>query len=391
MSYLNKYYLSALVVFALVSPITYAGDTIKAIKKATSFKSEDGDFTIKFKGRVHADAASYDDDITRMDDDTELRRLRAGITGTIMQDWIYSFHYDSESAVGYRIKGAYVGYKGFDNINIKIGNLQQPFSLEELTSSNHILFMERSLANVFAPSYTLGSTVNAWGKRWSFTGGYFTDTLGDRHNDNEGGYSLASRVTFNPIDRRSFKIHLGASAIFRNLDSGQTVSYSTRPESRSTDARLLSTGTLKDVDKIKTYGLEAALIKGAWLLQGEVMQAKLDRKSHSDPVFEGAYVQAGWLITGEKHRYSGKNGTFKRVNPQSPYGALELAVRYSTLDLDDKTVTGGEEDNLSLGVNWYLNRNVRVMANYIQADASPNRNGLNEDANILQFRIQAYL
>jgi phosphate-selective porin OprO/OprP len=33
---------------------------------------------------------------------------------------------------------------------------------------------------------------------------------------------------------------------------------------------------------------------------------------------------------------------------------LELAARYSRLDLTDGTVEGGELDILSLGVNWWL-------------------------------------
>jgi len=378
---------SVIITLALAATTSHAGN---AFQDATSFKSEDGDFKIKLTGRIHIDAATYDDDVTKMDDDVDLRRLRLGVKGTVMKDWSYTYNYDSESNVGYRVKSAYIRYKGFDNVSISVGNIQQPFSLEELTSSNHIPLMERSLANVFAPSYTIGALVKTWGKHWSFAGGYFDDSLADRHNNNEGSHSLAARFTFNPIDRKGYKIHLGISTIYRSLGSNQTVSYSTRPESYVTDARLVSSSTLNDVDDIKTYGLEAALIKGSWLLQGETMRAELSRKSDADPTFDGGYIQGGWIVTGENYRYSGKNGTLKQIRPKSKYGAVELAVRYSSLDLEDKGVTGGEEDNLTLGVNWHINRNFRIMVNYIYADASPNRNGLDENADILQLRVQAY-
>lgn len=380
-------YLSALLALALISPASHAKNSLQ---KATSFKSADGNFSIKLKGRIHVDAASYDDDVTDMEGDVELRRLRIGFAGTVMKDWTFGYNYDSESSLGFRTKGVSIGYKGFDKVRIKLGNLQQPFSLEELTSSNHIALMERSLAHVFAPSYTIGATVSTWGKHWSFTGGYFDDNLADRRNDNDGSHSFAARGTFNPIDKKKFKIHLGASAVLRNLSSNQTVSYSTRPESHPTDSRLLSTGTLSGVDDIRIFGLEAALIKGPWLLQGEYMRAELDRNSRPDPSFYGAYIQGSWIITGEKHRYSGKKGIFKQIKPKSTYGAVELAVRYSTLDLQDETVTGGEEDNITLGINWHINQNVRVMANYIRADADPNRNGVEEDVDIVQMRFQAY-
>jgi phosphate-selective porin OprO/OprP len=232
--------------------------------------------------------------------------------------------------------------------------------------------------------------VSTWGKNWSFAGGYFDDNLADRRNKNDGSHSLAMRGTYNPIDTKDFKIHLGASAVFRNLDANQTVSFSTRPESHPTDARLLSTGTLRDVEDIETFGLEAALIKGPWLLQAEAVRAKLDRTTRPDPTFDGAYIQASWIVTGERQRYSGKSGVLKQIKPNSPYGAIELAIRYSTLDLEEKTVTGGEEDNLTLGINWHINQNMRIMANYINVDAEPNRNGVVEDVDIMQMRFQAY-
>jgi len=378
---------SAILTLVLVTTTGHAGS---ALQDATSYKSEDGNFKIKLKGRVHLDAATADDDVTKMDDGKDLRRLRLGFSGSVMKDWTYSYNYDSESDVGYRVKGAYIGYKGFDNVRLSVGNIQQPFSLEELTSSNHIPLMERSLANAFAPSYTIGALVKTWGKNWSFAGGYFDDNLADRHNHNEGSHSLAARVTFNPIDKKRYKIHLGASTIYRDVGSSQTVSYSSRPESYATDAKLVSTGTLRDVDDIKTYGLEAALIKGSWLLQGEAMRAELSRKNKADPTFDGGYIQGGWIVTGENYRYSGKNGSFRQIKPKSKYGAVELTVRFSTIDLEDKGVTGGEERNTTLGVNWHINQNLRIMVNYVDADASPNRNGINETADILQMRIQAY-
>ena len=120
------------------------------------------------------------------------------------------------------------------------------------------------------------------------------------------------------------------------------------------------------------------------------MRAELSRKNKADPTFDGGYIQGGWIVTGENYRYSGKNGSFRQIKPKSKYGAVELAVRFSTIDLEDKGVTGGEERNTTLGVNWHINQNLRIMVNYVDADASPNRNGINETADILQMRIQAY-
>lgn len=374
--------------FGLTIPFSvYAASPLS---DALSYRSDDGNFTIRMGGRIQFDAASYDDDLTPMQDGSEIRRLRLKVGGSIYKDWKYSFAYDEAAEKDFRIKGAYIGYNGFKGWNLKLGNLQQPFSLEELTSSKHITFMERSLVNTFSPSYTLGFTANTWGKDWSATVGVFEDSIADRNQNNDGGNAIAARLTYQPIKNKKMRLHLGAATVYQNIDSTQTISFSSRPESHYTDAKLVSTGTLTGIDSKSLYGLEAALIAGPWSLQGEYVKAKLDSDDNSDSDFDGWYTQASWFVTGEKRRYSTKNGAFTSIKPKSKYGAIELAVRYSDLNLEDGAVTGGEEQNTTLGVNWYINEYVKTMINYVDVNAEPNRNGDNEDADVVQLRLQAW-
>jgi phosphate-selective porin OprO/OprP len=79
------------------------------------------------------------------------------------------------------------------------------------------------------------------------------------------------------------------------------------------------------------------------------------------------------------------------VKPKRRWGALELALRYSALNLVDENVIGGDEQNLTFGLNWYLNRNLRMMFNFVQVDADL-RNTLETDRpRIYQLRLQAVL
>jgi phosphate-selective porin OprO/OprP len=85
-------------------------------------------------------------------------------------------------------------------------------------------------------------------------------------------------------------------------------------------------------------------------------------------------VQAGYYLTGEHRRYKTRAGAFDRQKPKSIFGkdggkgAWEIALRYSTLDLNDGPVLGGKEDNLTLALNWYLNPATRLMINLVHAD-----------------------
>ena len=55
------------------------------------------------------------------------------------------------------------------------------------------------------------------------------------------------------------------------------------------------------------------------------------------------------------------------VSPSLPRHLVQFA-RYNDIDLEDASVNGGELDNITVGVNWYLNTNARVMVNYFMAD-----------------------
>jgi len=365
----------------------YLRDEEFNLKKALTFKSADGDFSLRLGGRVHADAAWFSDDSDDVlnDDsrDAEFRRARLFVSGKILDDWRYRFEYDFAADDDYRIKAAWVGYNGFKPFTIRAGNVLEPFSLEAMTSSNNITFMERALPKAFTQNYKLGILMNTYGDNWSAAAGLFD---GNIQNGSKDGWGAAARVTGAPVRSKRRLLHIGAALEYREPDE---VNYSTRPEANLA-SRLARTGTLHDVDNTITAGLESAAVYNSFSLQGEYIQVSVERnKQRSDPDFNGWYVYGSWFATGEYRRYNAKKGTFKQIRPKSRYGALEIAARYSEIDLEDENITGGEEDNITLGVNWYLNRNIRFMANHIWVDADPDRSGNSESPNIFQLRAQA--
>ncbi len=57
------------------------------------------------------------------------------------------------------------------------------------------------------------------------------------------------------------------------------------------------------------------------------------------------------------------------------WGAWEIAARYSTMDLNNLIgtstgVAGGRQNVYTVALNWYINRNVRLMFDYLHGDIS---------------------
>ena len=61
----------------------------------------------------------------------------------------------------------------------------------------------------------------------------------------------------------------------------------------------------------------------------------------------------------------------KNFMEKGGWGALEAALRFYTIDLNDGSAgkTGGKENNYTAALNWYLNAHTRVMFNYVRAHA----------------------
>ena len=114
----------------------------------------------------------------------------------------------------------------------------------------------------------------------------------------------------------------------------------------------------------------------------------------SDPDFSGWYVEGSWWLTGEYQAagYKAAGGKFDRPKIQNNVtkadwtsGGLQLAARYSMLDLDDGPSVG-EMSNITVGTNWWLNSHSRFSINYIHSEYE--ETGVDDDADIIVARFQ---
>lgn len=228
----------------------------------------------------------------------------------------------------------------------------------------------------------------------TWAAGVFRQT--DSFGDGVGGrdYNVTARVTALPWyqDKGRKLLHFGLGYTHQNYEDDE-IRFRARPESHLAP-RLVDTGTF-GAEYGDLIGTEAALVYGPFSLQAEYVHALMQGRGWriGDPHFWAASVQASYFLTGEHRPYKTSTGTFDRVRPLRNFtwrrgddngpGAWELAARYSHLRLNDAGVDGGRLRDFSLGLNWYLNPNMRTMWNYVFADPTEGGN-----VDIFQWRFQ---
>jgi len=181
-------------------------------------------------------------------------------------------------------------------------------------------------------------------------------------NEEVGSRGWAARGYSNPSVGRFHALHIGAS--FMQLAHDGDSQFRARSESHVTDIRLMGTGIWPAVKTGSALGIELAGKKGAVTIRSEYHHTDWDRENDSSPRFNGWYAEVSCFFTGEISQY--REGKFIRPDIKSDRGAWELVLRFSNLDLNDRDVEGGEEDNLAISVNWYSRTHWRFMTNLIK-------------------------
>lgn len=337
-----------------------AKDGVSAGSDGIIFKAANGDVELTLGGRLHLDAVKYDfegDD----DTDADVRRARLELSGKFGDH--VRIRVDREFGLNPGWRNVWLAVRPTDDIEVRGGNFIVPFSMEELQSSNRSQLMERSLVTALAPGFSVGGSVQYSRRNWTATVGYFGDALDNEDGrGEERGKGFAGRVTAAPILGKKQFLHFAAAIERRELDSGDALSFNARPGSALAPT-LISSGVI-NADRMTNLGAEAAFSTGPLLLQGQYVRSKIDRPIFGDLDFDAWYAQASFIVTGENYDYARRSGTVEGVDLRRKKSAVELAARFSRLDMDDSALDRGRAQTTTLGANWYLNQNVRLMVNY---------------------------
>ena len=326
----------------------------------------------------------------------ELRRGWTELTGTYGSRILYRVQIDMEGESdrgegrNRYFRQTYVAYTAPGSLRgVFVGIFKEPFTIGDGTGSLVTTFMERALPQALVPSYNLGIMLRNETQdedvTWRFGAfRYSGDGAGrDRLN-------LSARVTALPFaaDDDRVLLHVGASYSHQFRDAF-SLRYRSRPETSLGD-RFVDTGKFP-VDGVDLLALELAGKRGPLSFQSEFVGSRSRLAGRGGAAtFSGAYLQVSYFLTGEQRPYVRSRATFGRVRLRTRFswksrtwGAWEVAARLSYLDLDDGNIRGGNLNDVTLGLNWYVSPRVRLMANLVRAHL---RNGVT--SNLFQMRFQ---
>ncbi len=387
-----------------------------AKKKADGAKKP----SIKVTGRIHADFWGFPKsspvvgwfenppstppatiDGTDPEDRWAFRRLRIAWQGNAFDTMVYKMEVDFNNPGTPEYKDNYLGWTELPfNQSVLIGNQKRPIGLDHLNSSRYNVFMERPLVveafnedarrvGICAYGYTDDEVYN-----WRY-GAYFlenTSTDGRSIGDSlqmSGNVRLASSPWYDDSSGGRGYFHWAVAGMFARPDGNATAAdtnandgrFRTRGENRS-DSRWIDTGRIAGINTYEILGLESILNVGPLQVVGEYQFNWAQRTGATDLYFHGAYIYASYFLTGEHQPYDRQRGILGRVKPFENFflvrtcdggrahglGALQIAARYSYLDITDENVFGGVENNFTVALNWFWNAHAKVQFNYIIGD-----------------------
>jgi phosphate-selective porin OprO/OprP len=340
---------------------------------------------------------------------TELRRAILQADGEILGQFDYVIQYDfanasndnsglqppsfgnlssSPAPLNIWMQARDVPYLG----DVRFGSQSKPIGMTNNTAAAFLPFMERSDNNdafygPFDNGFALGLAFWNWteSERATWRYGIYqpaTNVFGVALNK----YTVGARVTALPIydDDGARLVHVGLG-----YWGGEIVQNELRDRARPLlrNAPGFAVPVLVDTGEVPgsrqyTLAPEFAMVLGPLTVQAEFAAQFLtdavatNGQNQGTVFYHGGYAEALYFLTGEHQEYVRREGVFGRVVPLNDFhwkkgdcycacGAWQVGVRFSYLDLDDKAIQGGQIYDWTVGLNWYLNPNMKVQLNYI--------------------------
>ena len=365
-----------------------------------NFRSADTNFFVGLHGIVQLDNRSFFPRAVKSSDGFLLRRARPIVSGTVYRDFDFLFVPDFGLSTVV-IQDAYLNYKYAPGLQLRAGKFKSPVGLEQLQPDPKTLFNERSLVSALVPNRDLGVELHgdiAEGTA-SYAAGVFNgvgDARSTSNADFDDNREVAGRIFFQPFKKadltplRDFGFGLGGSfthtAHTNSLPSttgGSLPGFFTDGQQQFFTYNPATAGGVTPIvvpdGEHWRLSPQAYYYWGPFGLMGEyVISHQRVKRTAAAPFLSKNLENTAWEISGS-WVVTGENASYSGVSPKNPFdprarhwGALQLIARYAELDIDsatfpafaDLSTSASSARAWSAGLNWYLNRNLKLGASF---------------------------
>jgi len=354
--------------------------------------SADTNFTFALRGLLQIDTRTYFGDGGIQGNDSFLvRRARPIFSGTVFRDFDFMFNPDFGGST-VQIFDAYFNYRYAPWLQARIGKFKVPVGLEYLQSDQFTSFNERALPTALVPGRDVGFQIwgDVGGGVLSYAAGIFNG-LGDgrstSNTDFDDHHEFAGRLFVQPFKKTELDglrgLGFGAGGSWGDysvtnsvglpngngyITDGQQQFFAYNPAG----ATVVADGEHWRVAPQGYYYVGPFGLLGEYTVSSQRVRRNIAPFESATLKNTGWQVAAAWVLTGE-------DATFTGVTPRNAFdprsgkwGAFQVVGRYAELDIDDDafplfanpltSATGAQ--SWSAGLNWYLNKNFTIKANY---------------------------
>lgn len=362
--------------------------------------SADSNFVLRIRGGLQADGRFFAGDSVA-NDSFYLRRVRPILEGTTFGKFDYRLMADFASGVTQTtanngaILDAYVNARLLPELQIQAGKFKEPVGLERLQSWRNLLFVERGFPTQLVPNRDTGIMLHGgfWENVLPYQVGVFNGTADGGSSDfdaSDGEKDVAARLFAQPFKRSSVEalrgLGLGVAGTIGN-HSGTPRTYSSDGAQRFF-TYLTGTGAQPNVvNDGQTWRVtpQAYYYWGPFGALAEYVVSSQELRQAGGGVGAGnkaKFKNAAWQVAAS-YFLTGEKNSFEPVAPRKSFspgkgawGAWELTARVGELDVDNDAFpifanpaqSATQAFVWGVGLNWHLNRNVKLQFNYEQTD-----------------------
>jgi phosphate-selective porin OprO/OprP len=365
--------------------------------KGVAFKSADDHYKLNLRGYAQADSNFYMDDNPNTFDKFTVRRARLTLDGTLFK--YVDFRLSPDFGGGQtRLFDAFVDLHYFTSASLMAGKFRQPVSLERMQTATNLTFIERAYPAQLAPNRDVGVMLHGvlptpgykaqytpqpvFKDFFSYEVGVFNgvrdnQNVGNADTETDNNKEMAARLFSHPFLHSGSVLEglgLGVAGTW-GLSNGNTLPGLVSPGQQKIlgyNGTTVATGEQYRIYPQMYWYWKSFGMMGEYLLSSQALAtagaAKSARQDNT-----AWHINSSYMLTGEPNSFLG----IKPEHPFNPgsgaWGAFQVAARYSQLDIDKATFDNGyaslassvsRAQSWALGVNWYLNDNVKLMTDY---------------------------